>query len=892
MTIAFPYVFIRYASLPCNTLHPLQLWGTTRFIQLQERIEQILNELRAELCDQLYQLIPAQTSDATRTFLINLKRHIYNNKPVADHMIADMPAIPPSVTTRFHYYCRLQQKQFYLKRNWQDYYDKAILQHRQYVQQLSTGESLQKGLLLSSLSLYEQLADFGKKSPADFRHKELKTEQGLLRYLTRMAFKTSPFSTFTSTGLGSLNNEAVEMELARQPETQSNIRCNSRLYTYIHDLLLQHPELNNILLIRLNDTVDLDNNSIRFLVNYYNIESFQHLPATALLHWIVRFLEQRKAISLELLINELVTQVSDADLQQVKAYLVKLIETGLLEAGTNTSGLHPDWDEELCNFLQARCSSYSLLHPLCNSLQQLRDARVAFSNAPASKRQQLLLHTASQLNQSLQQLHAQIETPVTTERSARDIQQRHLQQWQEGKFTKLPFIPQQFSPASIFFEDCSVAMEATIQQAFIQRFVTKTQTICNLLAIFDPLQQERQHMRDFFLQQYGAQATIPVLTFYHTYFLKEKKRLLLQAAEQRAADDLGDNKWQQLLQQVQITQANAMPYTVCINAVSANTSNSTATAGSMAMFTQLFQENNQYKGVINHFLPGMGKVAGRFLYLFDEQVTQAFNEWNNRLHAGATPVELSDCSGFNANIHPPLLPYELHIPGSQHNFPANRQLAVKDLVIQYDAAGDSLYLYHQILNTRVFAFDCSLESFYRRSHFYQLLAHFNFENRVSVKQFNKSVDKWITDKSLTTGILYKPRIVFEDEVILRRAGWVVQTECLPVQNNQQTEAAWFVALNTWRLQHQIPEQIFVYLRSPYFLEPEKNQGTGRDDYKPQYIHFGMPLLAGVFRKMISRSKQIYLEEMLPHISHWQQNDENSTITEQLIHWYNISEHPL
>jgi hypothetical protein len=41
MTIAFPYVFIRYASLPYNTLHPLQLWGAARFIQLQGKIEQL-----------------------------------------------------------------------------------------------------------------------------------------------------------------------------------------------------------------------------------------------------------------------------------------------------------------------------------------------------------------------------------------------------------------------------------------------------------------------------------------------------------------------------------------------------------------------------------------------------------------------------------------------------------------------------------------------------------------------------------------------------------------------------------------------------------------------------------------------------------------------------------
>lgn len=891
MTTTFPYVFIRYASLPCNTLQPLQLWGATRFIQLQERIEQLLSELRAELCEQLYQLIPAQTSDAARTMLINLKRHIYNNKPVTDQMITGIPAVPPTLTARFHQYSHLQQKQLHINRNWQLYYDNAIHRHRQHVQQLSANESLQQGLLLSSLALYEQLADYRKKAPAGFRHKEIKTEQGLLRYLTRMAFKTSPFSTFTSTGLATVDSEVVKMEPVCQPDIQSHIRCNNRLFTYIQELLLQHPELNNILLIRLNDTLIADNNTFRFLVNYYNIESFQQLPATALLHWIVRFLEQRKEISLASLVSELSAQVSDADQRQVKAYLIQLIGSGLLEAGTITSGMHPNWDEELYNFLQAQPACYPELHTLCNTLQQLRHARLAFNKATSAERHQLLLHTTGELNKGLQQLHNHAGTAITTERSLHHTPQAYVQQWQQGKFTRLPFMPQQFAPAAVFFEDCSVTSKATIPQAFIQRFVTKTQTICRLLAIFDPLQQERQHMRDFFLQQYDTQATVPVLQFYHTYFLKEKKQLLLKAVEQGTADRDADEKWQQLLQQVQITQCDAMPYTISIKAVSAEANNSKVTAGSMAMFAQFFREADQYKGVINHFLPGMGKIAGRFLYLFDDRVTQAFTDWNSKLHAGVTLMELSDTSGFNANIHPPLLPYELHIPGSQHNFPANRQLHVKDLVIKYDTTTHALFLYHQQLNTRVYAFDCSLESFYRRSHFYQLLAHFNSENRVSVRQFNKAIDKWVPDNEANAGkgILYKPRIVFEEEVILRRAGWIVQTECMPVQSDHQTEAAWFAALNSWRIQHQIPEQVFVYLRSPYFLETEKNKGTGGDDYKPQYIHFGMPLLAGVFKKMTSRCKQVYLEEMLPHTSHWQQMGEHTNITEQLIHWYNIQE---
>jgi hypothetical protein len=251
-------------------------------------------------------------------------------------------------------------------------------------------------------------------------------------------------------------------------------------------------------------------------------------------------------------------------------------------------------------------------------------------------------------------------------------------------------------------------------------------------------------------------------------------------------------------------------------------------------------------------------------------------------------MELSDGSGFNANSHPPLLPYELHLPGSQHNHPINSQVSVKELVIKNNESTQSLFLYHTGKQSRVYTFDLSLESFYRRSHLYQLLSHFNTDQRIPLRKFNKAIDTWIANPATTAnnGIQHKPRIVFEQDLILRRAGWIVDTTSIPAMDDDKSEATWFLRLHAWRMQHKIPEQIFVYLRSPYLPEQTEKQKGARDDHKPQYIHFGMPLLGGVFRKMIGRTNQVYIEEMVPHTTHWQQTGDHTRVTEQLIHWYN------
>lgn len=885
MTIPFPYVFIRYASLPCNTLQPLLLPDTWRYFQQQQNTQQALSALSAQLCENLYQLIPAQTSDDARTALIKLKRHIYNNKHIPGNFAALPPHVPAELITGLQQYSELQQKLAALTGNWQQHYDEALIHNRRYLQQLAAHESLQQGLLLSSLSLYEQLTDYRSKAPVNFRHKELKTENGLLRYLTRMTYKTSPFSTFTSTGLALLHNECTDMKLPAEPVTQTGIRCNNRLFTYFRDLLLHHPVLNDLLLVRLNDTVIIADERIRFLVNYYNIESFQQMPATALAQWVAGYLQHQEKVSLGDLVREILPQIQDSNEPQVKEYLVKLIAAGMLEATISVSGIHPNWDEELFKLLQNQLSVYPSLQVVCDALQELTNVRRSYHTMQATNRYVLLNQLASRLNQAFRHLQADAGIAAMDERSLHEIQQAGLQQWKEGQFTKLPFIQQHFSATGIFFEDSSVKDVAKLPFAIMQGFINKAQNLCTLLAAADPLQQERMRMRDFFLQHYGASEAVPVLTFYHKYFSIHKKQVVQQAVEPGASHD-SENKWKQLLQQLQISKTGANE--VSVSCLSQPGRPANTIVNSMAMFAQFYRQEDRYKAVVNHFLPGMGKVAGRFLYLFDEPITDAFNKWNNNLYADHLLMELSDGSGFNANSHPPLLPYELHLPGSQHNHPVDNQVSVKELVIKNDDSTQSLFLYHAGKHTRVYAFDLSLESFYRRSHLYQLLAHFNTDQRIPLRQFNKAIDKWIATAASATDnyITCKPRIVFEQDLILRRAGWIVKTISIPTPDDDKSEAAWFYRLHAWRMQHQIPDQVFIYLRSPYLPETTEKQRGARDDHKPQYINFGMPLLAAVFRKMISRTTQIYIEEMLPHTTHWEQEGDHTRVTEQLIHWYN------
>jgi hypothetical protein len=114
--------------------------------------------------------------------------------------------------------------------------------------------------------------------------------------------------------------------------------------------------------------------------------------------------------------------------------------------------------------------------------------------------------------------------------------------------------------------------------------------------------------------------------------------------------------------------------------------------------------------------------------------------------------------------------------------------------------------------------------------------------------------------------------------------WIIKTASIPQQENSETDAAYYLRLHKWHLESGLPAHVFLFLKS-YAIPAPKDEKLKmmKDDYKPQYICFTQPLMASLFKKLLSRAGQyIYVEEMLPHLSHLQ---ETTPVTEHLIHWY-------
>jgi hypothetical protein len=877
----FPYSLVRYPGLDYHLLDKWTFINYHETLAAHTLLKDNITELREAICDRLYELISLQTNDEQRQQLINLKRQIYNNKSISQDSLGFIQS--NEVDNLLEKYIQWSDELSLLIKNGAEGFDQQLIDHRRYLQELTSNPVLQNGLLQSSPVVYQQLDDFRSADPVAFRQKEYRMEFSLLRYLTRIAFKTSPFSTFTYTGLMQLGDEAVTNRSDHQ--VKSSLKLNNTLFNYLISIAYHHPVINEQLIIKLNKTATIKNDKIHFLVNYNNVESFQILTATGLQLLILElFSDRHKKITLKELTTDLAIQVDGATDEAIKVYLLKLVSTGLLELSTNIAGIDPDWDTKLVSYLQKNTIKQPAITLIIDLFDTLSSYKLQYVAANTRQRHVLLQQGEVKVNEVFGQLQSGAGLPLR----AADVSKPDAGQG----FRVNQFTPYKFQAKHIFYEDCATDNIEILPAEEVGNIAAKVDMLLNALRPLDQMDVERGKMRDFFIGHYDTNNSIALIDFYQDYFLHVKKPEKQLQEDGKNTDDQTQNDWATSLEQKLGGLIENSGDEIAIPASFFKELGAGVLSQQYAkgMFVQFFKKevNGAEKayGVVNAALPGMGKVNGRFLTLFDNEVTRQQVEFNNRLHEQYLKVELNDASSFNANIHPPLLSNELALPGGNNIYPDDRHVHINDVTVRYNGVSRSLDLYY--VDQPVYAFDLCLESFYYRSNLYQMLLHFNTEVRPTFKQFIKHIDtsfaKGLPDQDAE--ILRLPRIVYDETVIIRRKSWRIKTAVIPVQKAPETNFEFYLRINQWRLDMDLPERSFVFLRRKTNFYNADDKAGLTDDYKPQYISFSQPLLLEVLKKLLQRAgSYIHFEEMLPDPFISNDLTGSRQIKEYLIQWY-------
>jgi hypothetical protein len=279
------------------------------------------------------------------------------------------------------------------------------------------------------------------------------------------------------------------------------------------------------------------------------------------------------------------------------------------------------------------------------------------------------------------------------------------------------------------------------------------------------------------------------------------------------------------------------------------------------------------------YTEGYGKFLSRFLYLFPERVSDEVRAGNLRLTDDCL-AEICGDANFNANLHPPLLRWEISYPTGESGR-ADQQIPAGDIrVTRSPSDPDALCLMHAATGARIIPIDLGFLARAARPALYQLLSRFS-----PCAEYHA----WIPGPAPEAGaggeprIERRPRITLNGRLVLARASWHVPSQRLPARAPAEPARDYFLRVNAWRIEYGLPPQAYVRVH-PQFSGPTGDRGAGeppprpravqydrafRNLYKPQFMDFVSPLLVELLGRLATEMDAFdaVFEERYPALRH-------------------------
>jgi hypothetical protein len=932
---------MRVSGGPFEQFQTLNLGETMDIVEEIHDNRRLVGEAKDSISDALHQLIAQyrETDPQLCGGLLKFRRAIFNDRAVSVKIREQVePVLPDTLRSQLETLKQLDEQYGDLVERGSVSFASELERSRQNLETLAGDQNLQKGLLLSSQSLLARVNAYLNRG-GPLHKKELQTERSLIKYLARMYAKTSPFSTFTNLALATVDEQAESpfgVKGDKEPEIRCHIRLNNFLYQYLKGLLLAHPLIGRHIPIRPNPTLRQAGDHYVYLTNSHNVEAFQRIPANPVLEvFQVISSQQPQGLSIEAIVCQILeNEYIDAPAEDLESYIKQLVQFGFLEYNVGVSGIDPDWDIRLREVLAPLRQSIPLLGQLVDCLKTVRDLAVSYGTASIEERRQILQKAFSLFRDTCMVIHEAAGLPE--EERLTPEERQGLEEEKEGEVEgksedKKEENPEEafihrsstvfnFKPEQMFYEDTTSSLDGIVSSSHYMDFISTLHTLLQNLKHFEAHFEEQAKMRHFFESKYTDGDGVDLLTFYEDFYREFKKPEAKLAEERKKGqpDEAGEKQlavaaikertkmvegWQSFLTQrlkghftAEINNGDQIPYTLQ-DVLDANREANAAAPHwdrhrSYGGFVQFFVSpddngGERLLGVANGTFPGYGRMFSRFLHILEPGVTEALRKRNLSLAAEDLLVEDTDASYFNANLHPPLMPYEIWMPNGHNNLPPERQIPITELTVRRDEESGGLKLWHAKADKRAYVFDLGFQGHRGRSQLFQLLEKFTLAPMLFVSPLNSCLNAALAPQQQET-VTVRPRVVYEDTIVLQRKAWSIPNQCLPLKEAHEDDWDYFRRINLWRRELGMPAEVFLFLVDRRQLEripEEKKKKLGRDDYKPQYICFDNPFLVNLFEKALPKAPaSVKIEEMLPDSRQLLRLGKNRHITEFVVQW--------
>jgi hypothetical protein len=933
----FPYALLRIAGGPFKHLEELELASAKKRLEQIREMKGKISLLKEPVCEGIYNCI-SKSPNAVQNKLLNLKRNVFNDRKWSMEQLNGIGEyLTPGLIDSLTELAGLREKILMLENAIKEDYNEEVNSLRLKLKEIVKRDELRKGLILSSQSLLKGAESYINTDIKEFKKEHFKIELSLIKYISRIYAKTSPFSTFTNIAYCSLTPAGsggfMECAPGNNISVKSHVRLNNYLFKYIRNLLYSNPNINIFFNIKANPTIRRTEDCYEYLVNSNNTESFQKIPLIEELGVILNFIKENGNIITPYKLAEklLAGGTLDSTPEEIYNYISTLIGFGFLEYDLSVSGLDPDWHRSL--ILKLRDINHPASVDFASALEKLDSLMNEYAGAAFAERKQILAEAFSLTRNACLQLHISAGLPEEERITFTDNTADYKPSAEEEKtgenteFRKKEGSVFTFTPERIFYEDTTIPLEITLDREKITELAKPIHSILSSMRAFGMFADEKTQMKFYFSNRYNGTGC-RLFDFYKDFYADLKVPLRSYITQKQQENSPPENKdheiifleefcrnrqWESSLitgienkrkmnrnimnsfiEGIKSSLKENSTVNICPEEFRRLTEEAPAYAkGTYSLkdsnggFVQFFEENGLLYAVLNQAVAGFGKFFSRFLHLLPPEVAEEIRGANAKLiNEDEILAENTDASFFNANIHKPIIPYEICSPESNTNLETGNHINISDLQITYDTAAESLRLYSIAKNKYVKVLDLGFQNLFFRSELFGLLDKFSLYNYVTPRFLIYNIRGHLFREE---GIKVCPRILLDNKVVLQRKLWKIPVKLLPSKGSARENP--YYILNNWRHEMGMPKDIFLYVQDNqkgFKAETgaaKVNRKINPDDTKPQYISFDNPFLISLFFNCIEKADDyIVIEEMLPAPHQMQKFNNGRHAAEFLIQW--------
>jgi Lantibiotic dehydratase, N terminus len=856
-----PFI-VRVAGRPAETLDELASGSLAGLLAQGRKLEERLRRVRGEMVDRLFAAVH-ESSPECRRFLLQVKRDCFNAKPLARHLSSPLwPELQRVCGGLERSLLALEEE----LAGWEGHLERVFRaerngQRHRLLEQIQE-PSLLRGLALASPELVTALDRLRRQPPDAWGRKERSLETSLLRYVSRVAVKLSPYSTFTRLALGAVRRDlppggAEFVGADWQP--RSLLRLKRYLLDQINEMLLRYAPVRRTLRVNLNDTVEeAGPGRYRYLrLGYWDL----HAESGELRYFFDAFvhlnLEPARLATLQSLLppgglpyEELVAALAAGGEEDAAGFVERLLRVGFLHLVLPWPSNEGHLEKRMLSFLRQGPGwegdvELARLRALLERMVALEEG---YPTAPAPAA-------------SLEEIDRIIDETWDVAARLADLP---------------PTAVRRRSKKGGYYEDVFLTPgPGSGSQAVLE--IPET-TARQLLKSIDPLVRLaylHNHRHDFMhslaafmLQRWPDGREVGLLELFaaaqplwkqsrqykvdtrppaglHTSF----NPFGLECIERLRA--LREEIWSQVDRWLAAGPDENRIVGGELAALLAAAPSCYAPPVGPCLFVQMADREGRL-WALNRIYEGTGRFASRFTPVMDEESRRFYTGHytaRSGFRVGERRGEFIDImrpQGDTLNVHAVQTARVLEAPGEPTHLPGSRRLSLRDLAVRVER--------ESLLPVLVDASGCELQ-----------LLHLGGAGPMFMPPLVKFLSLFGPGEILPVfpprpGVpagdcTVRQRLTI-DNIVLQRKRWIFYSDAVPAEFTELPEEKAFAAINRWRLEHGLPERMFLLEATPHFVLADR--------YKPQYVDFTSPLFVSLFRSALKAgSGPLVLEEPLP-----------------------------